>query len=55
MTSYIVYLYLPLTLTMLITFANNLEPNQDQQNVGPENQDQENVGPDLDPNHLTFR
>ena len=29
---------------LLITFANNLNPDQDWQNVGP----------DLDPNHLTF-
>ena len=29
---------------LLITFANSLDPDQDQQNVGP----------DLDPNHLTL-
>ena len=35
---------------LLITFANNLNPDQDQQNVSPE----QKICPDLDPNCLTL-
>ena len=46
---------------LFITFANSLDPDQDQQslfitfaNSLDPDQDQQNVGPDLDPNCLTL-